>query len=109
MSYFEAQSFQDLMKVATKYLEAATKETEARTALMGMEYQEIVAKQEEEQKRQEQDQGMMRAPYGYCPKCGAKGSQRFRSTGTDVCENGHIYLSKTAVLQGGEEADDNDN
>ena len=38
------------------------------------------------------------APYGYCPKCGAKGKARERRlNGNDICENNHIYPSKDAV------------
>ena len=83
-------------------LKALTENLKVQTALMGIEYQEILAKQEQEQKtqeRQEQGQGMMRAPYGYCPECGAKGVQRHRSSATDMCVNGHRYPSNTAVLR----------
>lgn len=90
-------TFRDLVKVIIPYLEAATKELEVRTALMGMEYREIVDKQEEQEK-QEQGVGMMRAPFGYCPECGAIGVSRDRD-GTDICKSGHVYHSDTAVLR----------
>ena len=38
------------------------------------------------------------APYGYCPKCNAKGVSRERSkNGNTKCSNGHIYLSSEAL------------
>lgn len=38
------------------------------------------------------------APYGYCPRCGEKGSQRERRpNGNDLCVKGHSYPSKEAV------------
>lgn len=37
-------------------------------------------------------------PYGFCPECGAEGEVRERRPdGNDVCTNGHVYPSKTAV------------
>ena len=38
--------------------------------------------------------------YGNCPECGKPGvSRERRPNGNDVCENGHIYPSKTAILK----------
>jgi hypothetical protein len=102
MGYFDTQHFMLLAEAVINYLEAATKEIEVRTALMGIEYQESVAKQEQEREtreKQEQGQGMMRAPYGYCPECGAIGVYRHRLTNRDKCANDHIYPSNTAVLR----------
>lgn len=37
------------------------------------------------------------APYGYCPKCGARGVRRERCIdGNDTCFNGHVYPSADA-------------
>lgn len=39
-----------------------------------------------------------KAPYGYCPKCGAAGySRERRPDGNDRCPNDHMYPSKDAV------------
>ena len=38
--------------------------------------------------------------YGYCPFCGAPGITRERCpNGNDTCENGHKYLSSTALAR----------
>lgn len=38
--------------------------------------------------------------YGYCPKCGAPGKQRERRpNGNDICENGHEYPSRDALVK----------
>jgi hypothetical protein len=38
------------------------------------------------------------APYGYCPKCGARGEYRERRpNGSDQCVRGHVYPSRDAV------------
>lgn len=38
------------------------------------------------------------AAYGFCPICGAPGTQRERRpNGNDICENGHEYKSSDAV------------
>lgn len=40
----------------------------------------------------------VKAIYGYCPICGAKGTFRERrADGNDLCENGHQYPSKEAL------------
>jgi hypothetical protein len=47
------------------------------------------------------------APYGYCPKCGAKGAKRERRpNGNDVCEKGCEYPSKDALKEPKESEDD---
>jgi len=41
-----------------------------------------------------------KAPYGYCPKCGALGKFRERRpNGDDQCTNGHKYPSKDALSE----------
>ena len=46
-------------------------------------------------------------PYGYCPKCGAPGRQREkRPGGNDICENGCVYPSASAVFPDEEEGQD---
>ena len=100
---FDYLEVQGLVEAMVNYLLVSTKEIEVRTALMGIEYQEIVAKQEQEQKtgeKQGQGQGMMQAPFGYCPKCGEAGTSRSRG-GMDICKGGHSYSSKQAVLRRG--------
>lgn len=44
------------------------------------------------------EQGLMAAPFGYCPECGAKGVNRSRSCNRDLCEQGHDYPSNDATL-----------
>lgn len=40
----------------------------------------------------------VKAPYGYCPVCGAPGESRERRpNGNDTCVNGHIYGSRAAL------------
>lgn len=37
--------------------------------------------------------------YGFCPKCGAPGKFRERRIdGNDICEKGHKYPSKSALI-----------
>jgi hypothetical protein len=49
------------------------------------------------------------APYGYCPKCGAKGVKRERRpNGNDVCEKGCEYPSKDALKKPKASKDDED-
>lgn len=93
---------EDLRYSIVNCLDAFTENLKVQTALMGMEYEEIVAKQKQEQRNQEkreQGQGMMRAPFGYCPKCDVMGRSRNKVVGTDTCWNGHVYPSNTAVLR----------
>mgnify|MGYP000965465182 CR=1 FL=1 len=41
------------------------------------------------------------SPYGYCPKCGARGVLRERClNGNDTCQNSHVYPSREAVMRG---------
>lgn len=45
-----------------------------------------------------QAEGEDAAPYGYCPRCDAKGVNRERRiNGNDKCENGHCYPSAHAA------------
>ncbi len=42
----------------------------------------------------------MSAPYGYCPKCGAKGVQtERRPDGNTTCANGCVYRAKEAIYK----------
>lgn len=46
------------------------------------------------------EDGRRPAPYGYCPKCGAKGVARERRPdGDDVCESGCAYPSRSALSE----------
>ena len=98
------------LQASAKELEALTRDEEVHTALMIIDLDEAFAKQEQakrEAERQEQGQGMMRNPYGFCPKCGKPGVSRVRATNTDRCANDHYYQSNLAVLKfnNGEEED----
>lgn len=40
------------------------------------------------------------SPYGYCPKCGARGVRRERRpNGNDTCVNRHVYPSRSALTK----------
>ena len=91
---------QELAPRVYAYLDAATEELKIRTLLMAMEQQEATEKLGQAGREQEkQEEGMMRAPFGYCPRCASKGVSRSKRYGTDTCSNGHRYPSNTAVLR----------
>jgi len=48
----------------------------------------------------------IKVPYGYCPKCGARGQQRERRpNGDDKCEKGCTYPSRDALPEPKENKD----
>lgn len=51
---------------------------------------------------QDKPKSVNKAPYGYCPRCGAPGEERERRPGgNDHCINGHVYPSRDANTSSG--------
>jgi len=101
----------DLNEALLGVLDALTRELRVRTDLHKAETQAILSQLGSEAKQAEVEdktyKGMMRAPFGYCPKCGEPGMNRERAAGFlphgreiefwDVCSNAHNYLSSKSI------------
>ncbi len=109
MNTLEEREVIALVVQASKCLEALTRkfkaeamsaECQAKIAQQQTEIALIQAEEEAERKRKEQEpKGMIKCPFGFCPICGAVGTDRQRSGAviTDTCAEGHSYESTDAV------------
>jgi len=61
--------------------------------------QDAENQREHEEWQKKYEAAKKESPYGYCPKCGAKGHERERRpNGDDICEKGCKYPSKDAEV-----------
>jgi hypothetical protein len=86
----------ETLRAAREYLVALTDRTRVETTLLSVELAKMTQEVAAERKKTE-PKGMMRNPYGFCPKCGEIGVSRNRN-GVDICLNGHEYPSSEATL-----------
>jgi hypothetical protein len=92
-------------------LEAATEALLAISQRNRLEAQLLMTQLEAEDPSPQEpppDVGMMRAPFGYCPTCGAIGVNRERDASeTTFCAEGHKYPGRLATIKPlTEESDD---
>ena len=105
MNTLEEREVIALVVQASKCLEALTRKFKAEA--MSAEYsatlvqQQMRTAEEEEVKKQKEQEpkGMIKCPFGFCPICGAVGTDRQRNgrITTDTCAEGHSYESTDAV------------
>ena len=90
-----------LLDAVVRCLDAKEKEIAARILLHSIEAQAMLASIPPQvvDPSKKPNRGMMRAPFGYCPECGAEGIGRSKETGNDKCASGHYYQSHLAVMR----------
>ena len=82
----------ECLQALTRKLTAEVEAAECQAKLARHQVEEEEARKQKEQ----EPKGMMKAPYGFCPKCRSEGVHRTRK-GIDTCARGHVYESKRAV------------